>query len=80
MTDKFPSWAYGPNGQSGIFECEADVPTGWQDHPTKVKGAAPPVKAPAESKPKAAPAAKKAGRPSKKAAKAASAATKPLDL
>lgn len=85
---KWPSWRFGPGGQSAVFESEADVPVGWVDHPTKVKGAAPPAKAKpakakpaekAESKPKAAPAAKRAGRPSK-AAKAAAAAAKPLDL
>lgn len=39
MTDKiqhFPCWRYGPKGQSGIFESEADVPSGWEDHPSKV--------------------------------------------
>lgn len=39
--DKFPSWRYGPNGQSGVFESEADVPKGWQDHPSKVSASAP---------------------------------------
>lgn len=74
--DKFPSWRYGPKGQSGVFESEADVPAGWVDHPSLVKEAAAPAepKTPAPAQPK--PAAKKAGRPSKKAAKAAA----PLDL
>lgn len=36
--DKWPSWRYGPNGASGVFASEADVPAGWQDHPSKVKG------------------------------------------
>jgi hypothetical protein len=41
MTDnQWPAWRYGPDGQSGVFESEADVPKGWEDHPTKVKGAA----------------------------------------
>lgn len=41
MTDKveWPSWRFGPNGQSDIFENAADVPAGWADHPTRVKGA-----------------------------------------
>lgn len=41
MTDKFPGWRYGPGGKSAIFESEGDVPTGWVDHPSLVKGAAP---------------------------------------
>lgn len=36
----FPAWRYGPDGQSAVFDSEADVPNGWEDHPTKVKGAA----------------------------------------
>jgi hypothetical protein len=35
---KWPSWRFGPNGQSAVFESEADVPNGWVDHPSKVKG------------------------------------------
>lgn len=38
--DHWPSWRYGPNGQSGVFESETDVPTGWEDHPSKVGGEA----------------------------------------
>lgn len=33
----FPSWRFGPNGQSAVFESEDDVPTGWVDHPSKLK-------------------------------------------
>lgn len=65
--DKFPSWRYGPNGQSGVFESEADVPTGWVDHPSLVKvGGDKLPKTPAA-------AAKKPGRKPK-------AKTAPLDL
>lgn len=35
MTDKFPSWRYGPKGEAAVFESEADVPKGWEDHPSK---------------------------------------------
>lgn len=38
--DHWPSWRYGPKGQSGVFESESDVPTGWEDHPSKVGGKA----------------------------------------
>jgi hypothetical protein len=37
----FPSWRYGPNGQSAIFESAADVPEGWEDHPSKIEPAPP---------------------------------------
>jgi hypothetical protein len=47
--DKFPSWRYGPNGQSGVFESEADVPKGWQDHPSKVSASAPAGNSPAKA-------------------------------
>lgn len=49
MTDKqhWPSWRYGPNGQSGVFDSETDVPAGWQDHPSKV-GEKPVKAAPAD--------------------------------
>lgn len=70
MTKEFgPAWFYGPNGQKGVFDNEADVPKGWVDHPNKVK-----TEKPAETKAPAAPAPKKAGRPAKKAD------AKPLDL
>jgi hypothetical protein len=35
----WPAWFYGPNGASQVFENEKDVPSGWADHPSKVKGA-----------------------------------------
>jgi hypothetical protein len=61
---KWPSWRFGPGGQSAVFESEADVPKGWVDHPTKVKGEAKePAPAKSEAKqPAKAPAA--AGAPS----------------
>lgn len=33
----WPSWRYGPNGESEIFKSAADVPDGWKDHPRKHK-------------------------------------------
>lgn len=30
----WPSWRYGPEGQSAIFESEEEVPSGWKDHPS----------------------------------------------
>lgn len=33
----FPTWRYGPNDQADIFHSSADVPKGWEDHPSKVK-------------------------------------------
>ena len=35
----FPACRYGPDGQSMICNSKADVPEGWVDHPSKVKGA-----------------------------------------
>jgi hypothetical protein len=35
-THSYPAWFYGPHGQSQVFHNEADVPEGWQDHPSKV--------------------------------------------
>lgn len=32
----FPSWRYGPNGESRICQSPDDVPEGWEDHPSKV--------------------------------------------
>ena len=29
----WPSWRYGPNGESGIFQSEAEVPYGWTRKP-----------------------------------------------
>lgn len=34
----WPSWRYGPEGQSQIFDHEEQVPDGWEDHPSKVSG------------------------------------------
>jgi hypothetical protein len=33
----WPSWAFGPNGESAIFQSEEDVPNGWEHH-GEVKG------------------------------------------
>jgi hypothetical protein len=33
----WPSWRYGPNGESRIFQKDDQVPKGWEDHPDKVK-------------------------------------------
>lgn len=38
--DAFPTWAYGPDGQSGIFNSADEIPSGWEDHPSKVGGKA----------------------------------------
>jgi hypothetical protein len=50
----WPAWFYGPDGASMVCESEADVPAGWQDHPSKVDGvteqAAPAEKTPATEK------------------------------
>jgi hypothetical protein len=46
----FPSFRYGPDGQSGVFQSAKDVPTGWKDHPSKVPGAPDPSKLEAEPK------------------------------
>lgn len=35
----FPSVRYGPDGASMVCHGKADVPVGWVDHPSKVKGA-----------------------------------------
>lgn len=35
----WPSWRYGPKGESAIFEKAEDVPKGWQDHPSKFEKA-----------------------------------------
>jgi hypothetical protein len=34
---KWPSWRYGPEGQSAVFDAPEEVPEGWEDHPRKVK-------------------------------------------
>lgn len=41
MTDTFPSFRYGPDGAAQVFQCAADVPAGWVDHPSKLKGGDP---------------------------------------
>lgn len=33
----WPSWFYGPNDKSEVFESADQVPEGWQDHPSKVE-------------------------------------------
>ncbi len=35
----WPGWFYGPNGEAEIFQSQADVPVGWEDHPSKVNSA-----------------------------------------
>lgn len=30
---RWPSWRYGPDGESGIFNSEEEVPTGWTRKP-----------------------------------------------
>lgn len=37
MAKDYPRWMYGPNDQSRIFQKDDQIPTGWQDHPDKVK-------------------------------------------
>ena len=41
-TENWPAWYYGPNGASQVFNGADEVPEGWQDHPSKVDGKAPP--------------------------------------
>jgi hypothetical protein len=44
MADKkqeFPAWMYGPDGQGQIFQNAEEVPNGFVDHPSLVKGAQP---------------------------------------
>lgn len=43
---KTPAWFYGPNGQSQIFDDLSKVPSGWQDHPSKVGESKKPYVAP----------------------------------
>lgn len=31
--ETFPSWRYGPNGESAVFDNADDVPKGWKDAP-----------------------------------------------
>jgi hypothetical protein len=37
--NQFPQWAYGPDGQSDVFNSADEIPAGWVNHPSKVKGA-----------------------------------------
>lgn len=37
MTETFPSWRYGPDGEAAVFNSADDVPKGWKDHPPKPK-------------------------------------------
>jgi hypothetical protein len=85
MSDKFPGWRYGPNGQSAIFESEKDIPAGWVDHPSLVKGAAkadkPKTDKPSKAaKPPKAPKSAKKGKKGKKAGAPPAPAPTPLDL
>jgi len=36
---EFPTWRYGPDGEAQIFGENDKIPAGWQDHPSKAKGA-----------------------------------------
>ncbi len=36
----WPSWRYGPNGKSGVFNHAEEVPDGWVDNPANVGKAA----------------------------------------
>lgn len=33
---RWPAWRYGPGGKGAVFESPDDVPSGWEDHPSKV--------------------------------------------
>lgn len=37
----WPSWRFGPNGQSDVFNSEDDVPKGWVAHPSLLTEKAP---------------------------------------
>jgi hypothetical protein len=41
----WPSWRYGPDGQSKLCENEAEVPKGWGDHPAQFEKEEKPAKA-----------------------------------
>lgn len=30
---EWPSWYFGPDGQSGVFSCQEEVPEGWTKKP-----------------------------------------------
>lgn len=51
----WPAWRYGPEGESRVFDSEAEVPAGWQDHPSKVTAKAAPKPAPTPAATGAAP-------------------------
>ena len=36
VISEWPAWRYGPEGESGIFECEEDVPSGWMPTPDAI--------------------------------------------
>lgn len=62
----WPSWRYGPNGESVLCENEAEVPKGFKDHPAafdKPEKAEKPAKAAEETKPVEAPAVDSSGAP-----------------
>lgn len=44
----WPSWRYGPEGESAVFRCEEDVPIGWTKKPgdTPVEVYSPPPTVP----------------------------------
>lgn len=46
-----PTWLYGPNGVSAIFEAGDEIPEGWVDHPSKVEGFVAPVDGSTEPNP-----------------------------
>lgn len=35
-SDSWPSWRYGPFGESGIFHSEVEVPSGWTKKPGEI--------------------------------------------
>lgn len=36
VRDYWPSWRYGPHGESAIFERESEVPYGWTKRPGEI--------------------------------------------
>lgn len=69
----WPSWWYGPKGESAVFESANDVPRGWHNHPSKHENAD--SAAPVEEQKTRAPAKAKS-----KAGRKPKAAAAPLDL
>lgn len=55
----WPAYFYGPQGQAQVFQSEAEVPKGWEDHPSKHGETA--AKAPAAPAAPKAPAVPKEG-------------------